>query len=65
MDDYPSSPFPYAVNTLPVDLPAIVIPKASTLCSRLKSLRLGGQQVITIGGSCVIKWTRRCIYIGW
>lgn len=64
VDDYPSSPLPYAVNKLPMSLPATVIPKASILCSRLKSLRLGGQQVITSCESCVIERTRRCIYTG-
>jgi len=64
MDDYPSSHLPYAVNELPMDLPAMVIPKASVLCSMLKSLRLCGQQ-ITVCESCVIDPTMRCTYLGW
>lgn len=64
MDDYPSSFLSYAVNKLPTDLTAMVIPKTPVLCSGLKLFRLGNQQVITICESCLIDQAMRWIYIG-
>lgn len=47
-----------------MDLSARVIPKASVLYSKLKSLRLGGQQVTAVCESCVTEWRGEVLTLG-